>query len=68
MTDAPDMALSDAAQAKGLVLAWSNGNGTREVEYHLWKRHRDPNEPTFITSCASEDEARRHVDEYEPEA
>ncbi|WAL48272.1 hypothetical protein [Rhodococcus pyridinivorans] len=69
MSNSPDdVDLNAAARAKGLVLAWSNGNGTRETEYHLWKRDRDPNEPTFIASYVNENDARRHIEKYEPEA
>lgn len=63
-----NLSLDGVAHGKGLVLARSNGNGTRETEYHLWRRHRAPEEPTIIASYVNEDEARRYINQYDPEA
>lgn len=60
--------LSDSARVKGLVLAWSDGNGTREKEYHVWKLHREPEEDTFLVSFVDEGEARQCIEQYEPKA
>ncbi|MCB8912052.1 hypothetical protein KUG88_18145 [Rhodococcus rhodochrous] len=62
-----NLSLSAAADEKGLVLAWSNGNGTRETEYHVWKRHREPGEETFLVSFVDEDEASRCIEAYDPQ-
>lgn len=68
MSNSEDASLDAAARAKGLVLAWSNGNGTRQAEYVLWKGNRRPDELVLVASYMSEGEVRRHVDEYAPEA